>query len=507
MIQRQGWIRIFHRCTPLTRSSIAPFARVIGTTILLGQGGNMSGASRWSLLRPVAVALVLSALLAGSSIAAASAATEAEIDTAIAERAELGFVGSPTKVRSLLDGEADPRSAEWGIPLTTAELDDITARATFSNRAKEKAIPYAEALDTFAGAWFDQKDDGKLVIMLTDATDAAKAAVRERMPDQSRGVRFMPAKYGFAKLQSAFDRAWEAWAKEHPGMLPTGVTIDVPNNRLILEVAADDVARAKDQIAGLEKEFGVDIAVRQGTRGRDLACPSRAKCYDPLRAGTRVYNAYANNTSHFCTMAFHVNDSTQNNAWDHTFFTAGHCAYDPVTGAAKPDDWHQDSAFGLIGNEKKNGYVSNNRDIMLVKFQDWADQKSSRVYGASGSGGQVMSEAVWPHTGDYACTSLGKSGEVRCGTVVQDYAWFSETKKITVQGAALNWSNSIPDLLKGDSGSPVYAFTEGGNGSNILFPMGVVDHERVGNYDALFAKVKWAMNNWDLSIYTGTAND
>jgi hypothetical protein len=467
----------------------------------------MLDTDKWNLLRPLAAAFVVSALLAGSFSAVADAATEAEIDTAIVERAELGFGGSPTKVGSLLDGGADPRSAEWGIPLTTAELDDISARATFSNRAKEKAIPYAETLDTFAGAWFDQADDGKLVIMLTDATDAAKAAVRERMPDQSRGVRFMPAKYSFARLRTAFDRAWEAWVEEHPGMPPTGVSIDVPNNRLILEVAASDVARAQDQVAGLEKELGVDVAVRQGSRGRDLACPSRAVCYDPLRAGTRVYNAYANNTSHFCTMAFHVSDSTQNDAWDHTFFTAGHCAYHPVTGVAMPDDWHQDSAFGLIGNEKKNGYVSNHRDIMLVRIDDWAEQKSSRVYGAGGSGGQSMSEAVWPYTGDYACTSLGKSAEVRCGTVVQDVSWESETKGITVQGAALNWSNSIDDLEKGDSGSPVYAFTEGGNSSNILFPMGVVDHERVGNYDALFAKVKWAMNNWDLSIYTGTAND
>ena len=426
--------------------------------------------------------------------------------------AKYGFGSSEAKAKALMERGSDPRSEMWGFPLTSAEADDLEGRMRFSKRVKASVVPYLESLDGYAGHWFDNERQGMLVVMLTNPGPAKTSAIRSRMPVVSRGFEVREATHTERQLQAAFDRAWATAEKVSPAATLAAVSIDVPGNRIEVQVLEQHLEQAKADKLALEKELGVDVVLKAGTRGRDLSCPSRAKCFDPLRAGTQIYNNYAN-SGFYCAMGFHVKDSTVNNAWDETFFTAGHCAYDKNTGNLKPDDWHQDSAFGWIGNKKKNGYLSDARDIMLVKISDWSNQKSSRVFGGFGGDPAYVVGADWPSHGETVCTSLAKSKDTRCGTVTTaTNEWWSETKKLLVKGAAINWSNSIPDLEFGDSGSPVYTVELNSSDDWEATAIGIVDHERnpagvYGGHDVYFAKVKWAMNNWGLSLYTGLAND
>ncbi len=473
----------------------------------------LSRAGRLSRITTTAVSF---ALLMASTPGVTEAATEREVNAAIADRAAWGFEGGTAKVEALLDGATDAHSEEWGFPMTTAEYEDILERSAFNQRVKEKVFAYLQELDTYAGAWFDQEHDGRLVVMLTARSDTVEAAVRDRMPAKSRGVVFESVTYGRKELERAFDRAWETWTDAHPSIQPTSVSIDTENNRIVVEVEPAAVDAARESLASFEQDLGVDVAIKPGLPTHDLACPSRSECYDPLRAGTRIYNDYANNSNWHCTMAFHVADSSDNSAWDHTFLTAGHCGY------GHPDDWYQDSAFGKIGDKKVSGYTSDNRDMMLVKITDWDDQRSSRVFGALEKAededsttyvDQDMLGAAWPADGDPICVSLGRSGENRCGTTDTDTTqWYSDTAGIMVQGAAIDWSNSIADLIGGDSGSPVYATTPIAGDKVGLYAMGVVnaarfDNGAYGNHDVYFAKVMWAVNHWGLTIYTGNVND
>jgi V8-like Glu-specific endopeptidase len=225
-------------------------------------------------------------------------------------------------------------------------------------------------------------------------------------------------------------------------------------------------------------------------------------------------------------MAFHIkhkSDSTNSN--DKTFMTAGHCTHGNYD-----DPWHhhQDykNEYGKIGGMKSTRYNSTKqRDVALVKIQDWGANKSTRMYG----------EPAWPDaklTGhgtvvedEELCTSLANSGSAPngdkwwCGSADATHQWWkSTTAGIWVYGAAMDFpgqcSNPNCPSQPGDSGSPIFRV------SNPCVPVCLKLRTAIGvvnagfddtpnqqeNHSLYFAKVSWALgsNSWpNLKIYTG----
>jgi hypothetical protein len=370
-------------------------------------------------------------------------ATE-QLTRALEERANWGLPTEHATVASLLESGQDVGSARWGIPMTQEEADalDLPGRMAFASAVKQSVVPFVNSLAASGGVFIDQKQNGGLVVLLTEPSAEIEAEIVKRMPASSRGLRIARATHTEAQLREALTGAWEAWKTVAPTTPLLGAGLDIMENRVLFEVDPVDLERSRNLLALLGERLGVRVGVapRAPEESLDTGCTSRDYCFTPTRAGTRIYKGWIDSVSE-CTMAFHVvcNDG------DIEFVTAGHCGY------GGSNYWYIKDGTSdglLLGTEQKSLYYADGQDIMRVQLP--VDQKShyihgeSRVYGGSGA---------CPITGQAACASRGTSNVVDCGTVRTTWtSWVSNTANIVVWGGDLNDVASEP----GDSGSPVF---------------------------------------------------
>lgn len=337
-----------------------------------------------------------------------------EVDRAVAARARYGFSDGRDRVTRMLARDIDPASEEYGFPMTTEEAEDLLARSTFAQRVSERTLPYLESVEGYAGAWIDQADGGSLVVMLTPAAGAStREAVRERMPSVSRGVRFREVDDSLADLESALARAESTWSRNSAGISPTAFGIDVRRNRLLVRVLRGDVDQAERARQQVATDLGVDVAIEGTSPIHDAVdysdCSSRMNCYGPMQSGIVIrYGSVSG--SYRCSMGFHMTHPS-NSTLDHTFLTAGHC------GHGRNGNWYHSTAYtdayGIIGEKKSSRYTSDNRDIMLVKIGDWAQNKTRRVHDDIWPA--AMTQPSLPIEGETLCASLGMQNKVFCG--------------------------------------------------------------------------------------------
>lgn len=362
------------------------------------------------------------------------------------ERARWGLPSDLRTVASVLEPGHDVGTEHWGIPMTAEEQEalDLLGRMAFANELKRAAVPFIDSLPTSGGVYIDQKENGGLVVLLTESSPEIEAEIAKRMPAASRGFRIAKATHTEAQLREALTRAWDVWQEVAPAIPLQGAGLDIQENQVLFEVAPADLEEGRRALATIEALGLMGVRVGVGPRApeenQDTSCTSRDSCYSPTRAGTRIYKGAIDSVAE-CTMAFHVvcNDG------DVEFVTAGHCGY------GGSNNWYIKDGTSdglLLGTEQKTLYASGGQDIMRVQLP--VAQKSHNIYGESrvygGSG-------ACPIAGQAACASRGTSNVVDCGTVRTTWtSWTSNTAGIVVWGGDLNDIASEP----GDSGSPVF---------------------------------------------------
>ncbi|CAN5710940.1 hypothetical protein BH23CHL8_BH23CHL8_14730 [soil metagenome] len=444
------------------------------------------------------------------------------VDRAVEVRASYGLPTERSRVRKLmtaLDSESSELDSEaseqYGFPLTRKEHDDLTARSTYAREFQAKTLPFVENLDGYGGVWLDHRRGGAMVVGLMKVTAQAKRQVRAHLPQHHRGIRFVTVNHSAAELGRALERAEHDWAALGTGLRPQAFAISYRDNRLVVKVLARDVAKAERFVAGMVRRAGVDVAIEPSTRVTDSACPTRQKCYGPLRLGARinyptVYDWRAPRSQWNCAIGFMLSNRT--------ILTAGHCTH------RRKGPWHGHatyrSRYGPIGSQTSSRYTSKHRDVSLIKLDDWRANRTTRIFGD-----------VWPtiltRPGRVldnmdVCVSLARQDTFWCGRVTEPVArWWSSTAGIWVWGAGMRFNAPGRTSLPGDSGSPVVSTSRKcATCKPRRTPIGIVNSgnevdgratdPRTGkpiNSDLYFAKVAWALESrggWPrLEIYRG----
>ena len=136
--------------------------------------------------------------IASSIVGPASASTVEAIDLAwaSAERASLGLRADVGYVRAIVEGGLDEGSLRWGIVLTREELEfvDLPGRMEFANAVAADVLPKLSDLPMFAGAYLDQKAEGRLVVLLTELDPATMADIEATLPLGAPGSSSSPGR-------------------------------------------------------------------------------------------------------------------------------------------------------------------------------------------------------------------------------------------------------------------------------------------------------------------------
>lgn len=246
---------------------------------------------------PLAAALSVALALAAAQAAPTAAATTDQdaIDHGVYMRGVYGLDASRDLVAGLIGSPADAGSAEFGVPLTKAEVKalDIYGRTDYSLALQNKVLPYIESLPTYAGEWLDQKDGGKLVVMLTKRQDKVIDAVRNRLPKPSRGVRFEIVESSYDDLLAALELAPKVVGELAPNGRYSMGEANIQKNRLDITITASGAETLKAKEATLEARLGVDVKVKSGPLTKQVEnCGNGTNvynCWNPLRAAVRIH--------------------------------------------------------------------------------------------------------------------------------------------------------------------------------------------------------------------------
>jgi hypothetical protein len=371
----------------------------------------------WVLAILVASLSLVSTLVLAGPVAAQSAS----IDEAVEARAAYGLPAGRAHVEDLMQSLDNVASEKYGFPLTNAEYKELVARTTYVRRFQAETLPYVRGLDGYAGHWVDRADGGRIVISLTNVREAVKDQVRDRLPKDNRGVRFEEVNDSAVALGKALDGAVEGWKSLDSAIEPLAFAIRYRENRLVVKVAKEDLPSAKELRPRLEAELGVDVGFESSDPIVDSACPSRIKCFGPLRLGARmnypgVYDPDNPTTQWNCGIGFMLTD--------HSILTAGHCTYERQT----PWKGHQEyqGAYGRIGERTSSRYTTAHRDVSLIELEDWPANKTKRIYGDDWPTVLTMEDAVSEDMD--VCVSLNRQDHYWCGYVIDiSVSWKSDT--------------------------------------------------------------------------------
>jgi hypothetical protein len=309
----------------------------------------------------------------------------------------------------------------------------------------EDVLPVAERMPTYAGAYQDHRNGGRVVIMLTRHDAVAEASLRSLARIDSPGIDFGVARHTSTELTDAAEAARDVWMSVTD--LPLrGIGIDYRNNAVRLGVESHNMDAAATLAPSVSEKLGVVVSLVEVDPGSAeiAACDDRDHCAYPFRLGVRIH---ANSeTGPRCTMGFHIKLGT-----DYQYLTAGHCPV--LTGAAA---WYHQgiTGTGFIGNETQNNEYRLQPAVDLVAMQ-MADQHANfRIYGIN----RYVKGRTDPLQDEILCASLGRSDAIDCGNVV-DPTWSYIDSEGTGVVQAFDLDGVV--IQGGDSGSPVYRALSG----------------------------------------------
>ncbi|ARP74124.1 serine protease [Streptomyces sp. MUSC 125] len=354
-------------------------------------------------------ALLLTGLSGGS---ASAAAATADVPSAPSAAATLHTVDTPPAMLRAMERDfgLDRRQAERRL------ANEAEAGAT-AGRLR------AALGSDFAGAWVHGAESSALNVATTDSADVAAI--------EARGARAVVVHRSLVALDAAKARLDRAAAHRNTDDAPVWY-VDVPSNKLVVQVVRPAAGRALVKAAGVDRSM-VHL-VKSAERPRPL--------YD-LRGGDPYYI----NGNTRCSIGFPVTSGTRQG-----FATAGHCGQAGSTTAGY-NQATQGSFQASIFPGNDMAWVAVNSGWTVTPY----------VSGAGGQDVQVTGSAQAP-VGSSVCRSGSTSGW-HCGTIQQlnTSVTYSEG---TVTGVTRTTVCAEPGDSGGSylSGSQAQGVTSGGSG-------------------------------------------
>ena len=419
-----------------------------------------------------------------------------------------GLPAERGEVQSLIGSSRDVGSDRFGIPMTQAEVDkvDPNGRDKFSDAVRRKVMPWLERQPEYAGSWLDQKNNGELVVVLTNPRPQVVKGIDERMPNGQRGWQLVQAEHSMAELEAAARDAFGVRGRASGGSALVFSAVDVENNRLILHFDTNRIESVRSAKPRWQAELGVPVKIRTGKPVRDTAVCTRGNnppnnCWGPIPAGVRTRSFSVSGRE--CTMGFQIHKASapKPNQW----LTAGHCVHPYRSNGTLYGNkkvWHSRFFHGgdPMGKRKSTLYNTTDRmDIARVAL-DFSVERTDKLWrGRRGRGFDVGA-----HTGvmvDDVVFWVGVGSDGRSKATIKKAwtCWYSETwqynhpnNKLRVCGAWVEGAMS----RGGDSGAPV--FTKKRVNGRIKFrPVGIVSGNKPDSGTMVFTRLTDAFDEWD----------
>lgn len=356
-----------------------------------------------------------------------------------------------TESESIMAEMARQAAAEWNV-------DPVAARARLDRQqeiAEATRSLGTEHAETYAGAWVDHHDGGRIKIAFTEEA-VANAQTTAKGYEWSEMVDGVEARFAWHQLINLYDRVVKATARFN-GNPSFAVSLDTPTNRVVIhtpEEIRDEVQKA------VQPHEHPAMAMASGLPAQELDCTSRASCIPTLRGGLRIN---PQGSGSFCSSAFNA----QNSSGTRYLLTAGHCAAvssvwehaaNRIGGVpASINDANADAARMLVESTS----VFNGSRWVYHTEVDKALQITTRAF--------VTDVFV----GRFICRSGYTTGLV-CGTVLETVTVGSSNGKFRYSACAAG----------GDSGGAVY---DPNNGAGVA--IGIHSASTVGNCLALESSV------------------
>jgi len=343
-------------------------------------------------------------------------------------------------------------SAEFGVPLTTGEADEIARRIAVQERATP-AFEHASAQPDFAGAYIDQAKSGRPVFVFTGRRASHQGDLEQLLPDVSFDIRI--ADQTLDELRQSADEAFA----EFPSLLDAGVPVasvapDEVNNTLEFGLAEWSSSAAEV----LRERFGRDITLTV-MGWAELDCFGYGSCGNPLKGGIRIDRANYNGSGPMCTSGW-VGRRESNNAL--VIVTAGHCLANN-DGSGSNIHWkHDSSTFGNAVNfHFHNG---SGVDVGIISIDDWdsGEPRNKFFLFPAGQGGTKEVRSLLSKrsnsaqtVGSAVCRSGAKT-KTHCGTI---HARHANRYTPGPGGSSVQLTNMWVanfDADGGDSGGPYF---------------------------------------------------
>ena len=447
-----------------------------------------------ALLAAITPSAVASAELPGRNVTNTTPVISADDMRASSFREVFGL---PSTVEIVRNAAADPlnySSDDYGVPLSTPEVDDLLRRAAIQGDMDpwvERAATHAD----FAGAYIDQRSGGIPVFMFTGDL-ASRSKDMSAVVPPGTAFRVETANLTYERLTDLRDRIADSW----PRLQAEGIKVvltGILTSQNIVDVGVEGLTPEISQ--RLSDEFGAAIMVREEKTAQADACVSIKNCR-PMKGGLEVKSAADNGQ---CTSGFVVKRA--DNGALH-LLTAGHCieahgGYDVVWrhnndgfGRARHDTWHV--------NYTRDGDVG-----LLTILTAETPATKNQIYQ---SGTTVRSVTGWDsvqYQGDQSCR-VGVNSTFTCGVI---NAVNVKRASTTFQGTMwVEHTNQVSfDSTSGDSGGPMFFYS----GSTVVAQGTHVHSAPDGSPNAYgwFTPIYWgrqafsSLHNYDYLVCTNSA--
>ena len=319
---------------------------------------------------------------------------------------------------------------------------------------------------TYAGAWLNHEDGGKLVVAFSEHADTSLSTLALAYPEPEL-LEPADVEYSLAEL-NRFDV--EEVRPVLTSALSDGVRIhswgiNQPDNLIEIRVHPSDMDETRNRIAATElPPNAIRLVAMQGSP--EAGACSRTACEPPMRGGIHMKSDRGNN----CTTGF----SARNALAQDYVISAGHCTHGQ-TGWIWSHNGHEIGGvpYSKIGSIFQPSEVDALRIFVHNTSYWWL---SRWVFNSNSQPSLQVRSRAFPEdwgTGDMVCRS-GVTTGTRCGVVGNPFMSVADQESGGCTPVACLYINQLEVIAcfrGGDSGGPVY---DPNNGQAVAAGLAVV---------------------------------
>lgn len=385
-------------------------------------------------------------------------------------REAFGLRSDSTFVQGTLRNPAFSSEA-YGVPLSTAEIAELFRRARIQVATEDDAIPFARTLPGFAGAYLDQHQGGRPVLLFTKPETIERDAIAKLLPDDAdlQIGRARRTESELAELKARATAEREEWAAQGIDIVRVGIRPSLNTIRIgVLKLTSD-----KDE--ALKTAYGADVVVYETEVAHSDVCDAFDDCL-PMKGGIAIRRS--NSTLTQCSAGFVVRRTDTSGL---AILTAGHCI--EVHGGEGAAWKHNTVTFGVALKETWVGLVPSPghrgpSDVGLISIQtEDVPATKNQMRRTNGSVASVTSYLLTPIEGGQACR-VAQQGH-KCGPISDP-----DVGHASPAGGGNMWVDHtaevfpVVDAINGDSGAPMFYYPGGGTCCSPVRALGTHVHSR-----------------------------